>query len=288
MWTTETVDSAVWSAATRWMAMPTMLRAFLSASSRARVSDSRMICAASRLTSSSMRLHELVARLVGGHAGELTRGGRAPPRSCPRGPSRAWRSGPAGSRAGARACRATRRGGRRTPRAAPSRVSSAVISLRRSLASASASCFIWKIWSLASSRASFLSVSACFSASRTSTLRLFGSASGAVLHEEAVDGIAEGSADDQMPRRSRRQRLRPCAPSFRLSCVHVVRWTRRRTEESPRNRDTGRPPVRHRDRIQLLRYPDTQNTALAGRSASSLFSYCTQTALRPLPCDPRG
>ena len=43
-----------------------------------------------------------------------------------------------------------------------------MISLRRSLFSASASCFMRKIWSLASISASFLSVSACFSASVTS------------------------------------------------------------------------------------------------------------------------
>ena len=80
--------------------------------------------------------------------------------------------------------------------------------------------------------------------------RLFGRARGTVLHEKAVDGIAEGSADDQSHEDEDDSDCVHARPPSGSRAFTVVRWTRRRAEESPRNRDTGRPSVRHRDRIQ--------------------------------------
>ena len=54
IWMVDTVLSAEWSAATRWMARLKISRAFLSASALARVSASRMMTADSRVTSSWM------------------------------------------------------------------------------------------------------------------------------------------------------------------------------------------------------------------------------------------
>ena len=70
-WTTVTVCSAVWSAATRWIAVTMMSRAFSVASSRARRSIDRASLTASCSASSRTGLEEHALGVLGGHAADL-------------------------------------------------------------------------------------------------------------------------------------------------------------------------------------------------------------------------
>ncbi len=111
------------------------------------------------------------------------------------------------------------------------------------------------------------------------TLCLFGRASGAVLHEKAVDGIAEGSADEQSHE-----------DQDDSGCVHArppsgcraftLSGGRDGVRRSPRETETpdGRPSG-----IVIeysCRYPDTQNTA----RQAALLRVSSHTAHKP-HCD---
>ena len=69
-WTTETVCSAVWSAATRWMAVITMSRALSWASSRALRSMARAILTASCSASSRTASMRIAFGVLGRHVGD--------------------------------------------------------------------------------------------------------------------------------------------------------------------------------------------------------------------------
>ena len=138
-WTTETVCSAVWSAATRWMAVTTTSRALSSASSRAPRSMARASltasCSASSRTSSSRIALASSAVMLGDplERRDLLLRARGP---APRGSCRARARGRAACGRAARACRCA---GRAARRAASRRRSRSASSARLARASSSAS-----------------------------------------------------------------------------------------------------------------------------------------------------
>ena len=168
IWMVDTVFSAEWSAATRWMARLRIMRDFLSASAFARASASRMMAADSCATSSLQAVEQFGLRLVRRHAGHALEATAAPPsRRRPRGHARGARSAPAWTRSDALAHRATRHGGRATPRVEKR-------GSRRRALRAAAPCSrprppacSFRAWSFASMSASRRNVSACRFASAT-------------------------------------------------------------------------------------------------------------------------
>ena len=172
-WTTETVCSAVWSAATRCIAVTTMSRALSWASSRAARSIARASLTASCSASSRTASSRTRLGVLGGHARRRARARRPARCGRGRGPRGSCRARARARGACGRAARACRCAGRAARRAGAGGVSRPASSLRLARASSSASRCMRSFSSFASRMSSFWRARASASMRRASDWAAF-------------------------------------------------------------------------------------------------------------------